>query len=124
MVDLGPDEHCVCRQYNNELKSCVNAYTVRESGKAVRLKPGLGESVKAIILDGCVITDNHTKCDALFLYTRGNRKYSFLVELKGAADLPKAFEQLGYTVHHRPEYQRIVDAFDATQGGKAAKKLP
>jgi hypothetical protein len=100
----------------------VDECTVRESGKAVRLKPSSGESVKAVILDGCVMRDNDTKCDALFLYDRGNRKYSFLVELKGAGDLQKAFEQLGYTLHHRLEYRRIVDIFDASPGGKTNEK--
>lgn len=36
-------------------------------------------------------------------------KYSFLVELKGAGDLPKAFEQLSYTKNSRIEYQNIIN---------------
>ena len=36
-------------------------------------------------------------------------KYSFLVELKGAGDLPTAFEQLSYTKNSRVEYQNIIN---------------
>ncbi len=66
----------------------------------------------AIVMDGCVLSDNDTKCDALFLYHRGNRKYSFLVELKGAAEIEKAFYQLSYTRFQRYEYKNIIKKFN------------
>ena len=59
----------------------------------------------AIIIDKCLIKDNNPKCDALFLYEKSSNKYSFLVELKGAGDIPKAFFQLDYTRKNRTEYK-------------------
>lgn len=49
------------------------------------------------------------KCDALFLYEKNSDKYSFLVELKGAGDIPKAFFQLDYTKKNRTEYKDIIE---------------
>ena len=119
MIDLGVHGPCVCQNFENKLDQCVNAYTVRESGKSVKLIPSKRESVMTIILDGCVMQDNETKCDALFLYAKDNRKCSFLVELKGAGDLPKAFEQLGYTRYHRQEYLEIIQKLNELPGNTA-----
>ena len=119
MIDLGVHDPCICQNYKNELDQCVDAYTVREGGKSVKLIPYKKESAMTIILDGCVMQDNETKCDALFLYAKENRKFSFLVELKGAGDLPKAFEQLGYTRHYRQEYSEIIQKLNELPGNKA-----
>jgi hypothetical protein len=109
MIDLGEWQECVCKQYNNVQNQCKNQYTISEQGKSVQLVPQGGEDVMAVVLDGCVMTDRDTRCDALFLY-RKNKKYSFLVEFKGAGDIPKAFEQLSYT-RDRDEYRQIIDLF-------------
>ena len=77
----------------------------------------------AIVMDGCVLSDNDTKCDALFLYHRGNRKYSFLVELKGAAEIEKAFYQLSYTRFQRDEYKNIIKKFNDIDQIKVNEKF-
>jgi len=122
MIDLGEWNDCICQRYDNTQEACVNEQTIREEGKAVKLVPKNGEQMMAIVLDGCVFTDNHTKCDALFLH-KGRLKHSFLVELKGAGDLPKAFEQLAYTRDHRPEYRTFINSFTDTDGQRVCEKF-
>ncbi len=109
MIDLGNWQDCVCKKFENTLHQCLDEHTVSEQGKSVRLVPRCGEDVMAVVLDGCVITDKNTRCDALFLY-RKHSKYSFLVEIKGAGDIPKAFEQLSRT-RDRNEYKQIIQLF-------------
>jgi hypothetical protein len=122
MIDFsskGLRNDCVCKKYENDLDECINRYTIREKGKSVKLVPRTGEQVITIILDNCLIDDNDTKCDALFLYQTGTKKYSFLVELKGAGDIKKAFKQLSYTanrrlsdnIKNRNQYRDIIDLF-------------
>lgn len=112
MIDLEEKNHCICQKYSNTQEECINEYTIREQGKSVKLQPkNSTESVIAIIIDKCIVTDNNTKCDALFLYENNNNKYSVLVELKGAAEIPKAFFQLDYTRKNRAEYKKIIEKF-------------
>lgn len=121
MIDLGAWHECVCKQYNNSQSLCKNQYTISEQGKSVRLVPRGGEEVMAIVLDDCVISDHGKRCDALFLYRR-NLRYSFLVEIKGAGDIPKAFEQLSYT-RNRDEYQQIIDQFYKLENKRVIEKF-
>ena len=110
MIDLGVNNSCICKKYENTQDECINEFTIREQGKSVKLEPKVGEDVMAIIVDKCLITDNNTKCDALFLYKNDkNIKYSFLVELKGAGDIPRAFSQLSFT-KNREEYKNILES--------------
>lgn len=111
MIDLSDKDCCVCKRYENTQDECIDQFTISEQGKSVRLLPKSSqERVMVIIIDKCLIIDNNTKCDALFLYQNDrNIKYSFLVELKGAGDIPKAFEQLSYTKNNREEYKNIID---------------
>lgn len=112
MIDLGDKSHCICKKHNNTQNECIDEYTIREKGKSVKLTPKTNfETVMVVILDKCVITDNKTKCDAIYLYKSKHRKYSFLVELKGAGDLEKAFHQLSYTKNDRVEYKGILEKF-------------
>jgi hypothetical protein len=47
-----------------------------------------------------------------YIYTKNQiKKYSFLVELKGAGDIEKAFKQLSYTKYKRKEYRDILKKF-------------
>ncbi len=123
MINLENNSHCVCKQFNNDQRTCVNAYTIREQGKTVKLTPSVGEQVMAIVLDGCVIHDNRPRADALFLYKSGTRKYSFLVEIKGGADIVRAFEQLRYTRDDRLEYQKILALFRQMENGKIVERF-
>ena len=124
MIDLGDKSHCVCKKHNNTQKECVNQYTVNEKGKSIQLAPkNTSEKVMLIVLDQCVITDNHTKCDAMYLYKTSTKKYSFLVELKGAGDLEKAFHQLSYTRDSRAEYKNILEKFKDLDGKNISEKF-
>ncbi len=112
MIDLGNKSHCICKKHNNTQNECIDEYTIREKGKSVKLTPKTSsENVMAIILDKCVIADEKTKCDAMYLYKAKHKKYSFLVELKGAGDFEKAFHQLSYTKNDRTEYKDILEKF-------------
>jgi hypothetical protein len=118
---LGNKSHCVCKKYNSKPKACEGYNKVSEKGKSVELKPKNGEDIKVIIIDGCLITDNNSKCDALFLFD-GKRKVSFLVELKGAGEIKKAFKQLKYT-SERKEYKDIIKDFNKTNSRKFEEKF-
>jgi len=110
MVDLGEKNHCKCVQYDNNNSVCVNEFTISENGKTVKLTPETGENVEVIVIDGCIITADVPKCDALFLYHSRSKSYSILVELKGASDIPRAFEQLTKT-KNSTEYIDIYGKF-------------
>ena len=86
MIDLGSGNNCVCRKYNNTQGQCKDQYTISEQGKSVKLVPKLREQVIAIILDGCLLQDNDTKCDALFLYKRLSLK-NWRISIKFALEV-------------------------------------
>jgi len=87
----------------------------------VRLVPRAGEEVRVLVLDGCVIKDHDSRCDGLFLY-RKNIKYSFLVKIKGAGDIPKAFQQLSHT-KNRQEYREILRRFRELDNRRVIEKF-
>ena len=118
MIDLGKYEHCVCKGRNNPHSLCDGELIFEEKGKKVQLRPRRDEKAKAVVIDGCVCTDNQTKCDGLFLLRGGNNKhYMILVELKGT-DIPRAFEQLAYVRYERVEYKEIEDLFMTGKRGQ------
>jgi hypothetical protein len=122
MINLNIDQNCICRKYNNSQSMCENEYTIAEEGKKVKLKTTKGQVV-AIALDGCLISDNDTKCDGLFLYETDNKKYSFLVELKGFGEIEKAFYQLSYVRDMRKVYKNIIDEFESVDNKKVHQKF-
>ena len=83
MIDVTPFEECVCRKMPNNYDLCQDILTFSEKGKKVRLVIRPGEEANALVLDGCVFKDNKLKCDGLFLFQKGNKKFALLVELKG-----------------------------------------
>lgn len=93
-----------------------------EQGKKIRLTPKGKEQVISIVLDGCVFTDNKQKCDGLFLFIAKNRKVAVLIELKGAGDIPHAFEQLAYVRSNRHEYAVFLERLNERPGPKAIEK--
>lgn len=95
---------------------------LEEEGKKVRLTLRTGEEAKALVLDGCVFTDNATKCDAMYLFKGHSKKVAALVELKGASDIAHAFTQLAYTRKHHPEYQRLKETLDNSGSGTSMEK--
>jgi len=124
MIDLAEHQReCTCKKMANKRDECLNDFTVSEKGKSIKLEcKRPSECVTAIIIDGCIIKDNKPKCDALFLYKRKSGKYSFLVELKGAGDIKKAFTQLSYTKDKRSEYKDIIQNFRALDGTRVIQK--
>jgi len=124
MIDLEDKKHCMCKKYNNSQSECLNEYTISEKGKTVKLEvKHKDETCSAIVIDQCIITDNNTKCDALFLFNSVTKKVSFLTELKGAGDIPKAFRQLSYTKNGRDEYQTIINKFKLIDNKKIIEKF-
>ena len=123
MIDLEENSTCICQKYNSYPNECIDQYTISEKGKSIKLVPkNSAESSIAIVIDQCIIKDNYTKCDALFLYNSQNKKVSFLVELKGAGDIAKAFFQLSYTKNSRVEYKDIISKFDAIDSKRTIQK--
>ncbi|MBE9561313.1 MAG: hypothetical protein IMF12_00435 [Proteobacteria bacterium] len=124
MIYLELEKECVCKKMGNIRKECRNEYTIGEQGKYIKLeRKNTRESVLAIVIDGCIIKDNESKCDALFLYKKETDKYSFLVELKGAGDIEKAFRQLSYTRNNRDEYKNIIKNFKSLDDKKVNQKF-
>lgn len=121
-MNVEPFQHCVCQKFSNTQPICLNEYGFSEQGKKVKLGPKSGEKVMAIVLDGCVFVDNKPKCDGLFLFAAAYRKTAVLVELKGAGDMPRAFEQLAYVRNQRPQYRDLLDRLNQLPGPKATEK--
>jgi len=108
MVDLGEKQDCICKKYNSVLPECINDFIFQDSGKQIKLEPKNREKTILIAIDNCLITSNsRKKCDCLFIYKKENSTYSFLTELKGRNDIPKAFLQLSLTREY-PEYKNII----------------
>lgn len=118
MIDTSPYQHCECLRMANCHDVCKGELTLEEKGKKVTLSVRANEEAKAVVLDGCVINDNALKCDALFLFKGSNRKVAALVELKGAGDIPHAYEQLAYTMHNRAEYKHLKQNLDQSCSGR------
>ncbi|MFZ4524571.1 MAG: hypothetical protein ACOYOE_03245 [Chlorobium sp.] len=106
----------------NTLDLCDAVLTFSEKGKKVKLVPRNDEEAKALVLDGCVFQDKLARCDGMFLLRSGNKKVIILVELKGAHDIPHAFEQLAYVQKYREEYRLIVDRFRKDGTGQLVEK--
>jgi len=124
MIGLGDKDDCICKKMFNTQVECKDEYTISEQGKSIRLIPkNHQEKAIAMIIDQCIIKDNDTKCDALFLFHSNNKKVSFLTELKGAGDIPKAFSQLSYTRDSREEYKNIIQSFFAIDEKKVTEKF-
>ena len=118
MIDTSPYQHCECLRMGNQYPVCQSELSLEEKGKKVTVSLRSGEEAKAIVLDGCVFTDNDTKCDALYLFRGNGKKVVALVELKGAGDIAHAFEQLAYTKKSRAEYQHLKQNLDQCGPGQ------
>lgn len=105
----------------NTYALCQSDLTLEEQGKKLCLTLRTHEEAKALVLDGCVFTDNNTKCDAMYLFKAPGKKVVALVELKGAGDIPHAFEQLAYT-RHRRAYAELKQKLDASGPGKLVER--
>jgi hypothetical protein len=109
MIDIGQYNRCACSSRHRPHQLCDGKLRFEENGIKVTLIPRSQEQALAIVLDGCVCTDDRTKCDGLFLFAKGNRKWMILVELKGG-ELEHAFEQLAF-MKSRQEYREIYTLF-------------
>ena len=105
-MNLAPFEQCVCRRMGGTLSLCVGANQFSENGIKVRHTTRSGENVVGLVLDGCVFTDNQTKCDGLFVFETQNNNVLSLVELKGT-DITHAFEQIDHVKNHTTQYTQI-----------------
>lgn len=76
MINVAPFEHCLCQKMGNTLDLCDAVLTFCEKGKKVKLEIRQNEEAKALVLDGCVFQDNELKCDGLFLFRSGNKKFA------------------------------------------------
>lgn len=119
-MNLPPNvARCVCSKTRDSQKICWEDDGFQEKDNQVKLRARSGETVKAVVVDGCLLTDGQTKkCDGLFILiskkekNRRQKIYIVLVELKGT-HIDDAFQQLT-SVKHCPEYQNIVEHFKKT----------
>jgi len=121
-IDVHPYDRCVCTKMKNDQDLCDGQWTFSEKGTKVCFRPRSGDEVLALVLDGCVLRDNNPKCDGLFVFRSGSKKALFLVELKGAANIPHAFEQLAYVKSSREEYRELKERLSAAGPGKVLEK--
>jgi len=121
-IDVHPYGHCVCTRMKNDQDMCDGQWTFSEKGVKVRFRPRSKDEVLALVLDGCVLTDNNPKCDGLFVFRSGAKKALLLVELKGSANIPHAFEQLAYVTSSRDEYKELRKRLAAAGPGKVLEK--
>lgn len=117
MIDLEHFENCVCIANGRPHELCRGDLSLEEKGKKVKLSIKRGEEAKALVIDGCICTDNNLKCDGLFLFRQGVKNWMILVELKGD-DLDRAFSQLSHTRNNRVEYSEIRDLFMKNHSGQ------
>ncbi|MBD3768387.1 MAG: hypothetical protein IE928_10670, partial [Gammaproteobacteria bacterium] len=89
MINYGAYQACVCQRMANVYELCDGDDGFSEQGKKLRFTTRPGESVDALVIDGCVFTDNQPKCDGLFVFTSPSKNALALVELKGS-DIAKA----------------------------------
>ncbi|PTN07258.1 hypothetical protein [Mangrovibacterium marinum] len=109
MIETGRFKPCECVRRHEPNKLCDGALTLQEKGKKVTLSLKQGEQGKALVIDGCICADKSKKCDGVFLYKRGPKKWIALVELKGS-HLDDAFGQLDQ-MRNRDEYNELIDLF-------------
>jgi hypothetical protein len=121
VIDVAPFDRCVCDRMVNAHDLCEGALTLSERGKKVRLSLRPGEQAKAIVIDGCVLQDNHPKCDGLFLFLGNHRAAALLVELKGT-DIQHAFEQLKSVRECRREYANLIERLRSCGQGRVTEK--
>jgi len=106
---------CICSGTNYPRpKICWGDNGFQEKGKQVKLKAQPGETVKAVVVDDCLLSGPKIKkCDGLFIFERSNNRiYIVLVELKGT-HIEDAFTQLAF-VRQCQEYKCIVKCFART----------
>ena len=107
MINLGRFSECVCKAKGNPHKLCDGELSFEEKGKKVKLTPKQGELAKALAVDGCIFTDEQSRCDGLFILQQKNKHFIVMVELKGT-HIQDAFGQLAYMKYHRTEYQELI----------------
>ena len=116
-MNLPPDvARCVCSKIHDSPRICWEDDGFQEKDKQVKLRARSGETVKAVVVDGCLLTDGQTKkCDGLFILidkkekNRRQKIYIVLVELKGT-HIDDAFDQFE-SVKQCPEYREIIEHF-------------
>ena len=98
------------KKIRNSPRICWEDDGFQEKGKQVKLKAQPGETVKAVVIDNCLLSGQDIKkCDGLFIFKNNKNIYIVLVELKGA-DIETAFMQLA-SVKRCPEYKKIAEHF-------------
>jgi len=106
---------CVCCGTGDPHTICWGNDGFQEKGKQVKLRARSEEAVKAVVIDGCLLSDKKQKCDGLFILTSNKRNnheiYIVLVELKGT-NIYTAFQQLE-SVKDRSEYKQIIEHFNS-----------
>lgn len=121
MINYGIFQSCVCQRMPNTHVLCEGVNGFSEQGKKVRFSTKSGEQVDALVIDGCVLSDNQPKCDGLFVFTSPSKNILALVELKGT-DIVRAFTQLAFVKKQRAEYVLIKQLVASQTSGRLVEK--
>lgn len=129
LPDLPPESNCcvcvktgVCVDADKRCSLCFGDDGFQEKGQQVKLKAKSNEQVKAIVLDGCLLSDDSKKsCDGLFLFCKNNKTYILLIELKGT-HIEDAFEQLACVKYEHQEYKNLCRHIKKSTNGQIIEK--
>lgn len=97
-----------CVDTGKRCSLCFGSNGFQEKGQQVKLVPQKNdEQVKAIVLDGCLLSDDSKRrCDGLFLFCKASKIYIVLVELKGT-HIEDACDQLACVKNEHQEYANL-----------------
>ncbi len=75
-MNLPPNvARCVCLDHDNPHRLCFGNNGFKEKRQQVKLNVQRSETVKALVLDGCLLSDRTRKsCDGLFLFCKNNKR--------------------------------------------------
>ena len=115
-------DRCVCLGHDDPHRLCFGENGFKEKRQRVKLSAQRRETVKAVVLDGCLLSDSPQKsCDGLFLFCKSNKTYILLIELKGT-HIEDAFEQLACVKHEHREYADLREHIKENTKGQIIEK--
>ncbi len=122
-MNLPPNvARCVCLDHDNPHRLCLGNHGFKEKRQQVKLNVQRSETVKALVLDGCLLSDRTKKsCDGLFLFCKNNKTYILLIELKGT-HIEDAFEQLASVKNEHQEYVDLCRYIRGNMKGQIIEK--
>ena len=113
-----------CVDTGKRCSLCFGSNGFQERGQQAKLVPqNNDEQVKAIVLDGCLLSDDSKKrCDGLFLFCKASKIYIVLVELKGT-HIEDACDQLACVKNEHQEYTNLFKLIESDRKVKIIERF-